>query len=167
MRRNKAQKKKTPSVVISSKREHKMSDKLQFWTTFTLALIGALAWTPIIWKSCTPGKIQGKIISRYNNLSKDSTQTFLLYKLSIVCQNKPFHIRWIRCEIEDLNGNKFLASARNNRIVVFTQSKQPEPRKLLEGFSDRSSDIPQLLLVSGDEYLNNFTFFVFYYFSIY
>lgn len=136
-----------------------MSDKLQFWTTFILALIGALAQTPIIWKLCTPCKIQGKIISRYNNITKGETQTFILYKLSILFQNKPFNLMQIKCEMEDLNGNKFFASAANMRQVVFTHSKLPDPKKLLEGHKEDSREVPQLLLVSGDEFLNNFSFF--------
>jgi hypothetical protein len=159
LRRKRAQKKKTPSVVTSSKGERKMSEKVQFWTTFILALIGALAWTPMIWKLCTPGKIHGKIISRYNNLTKGRTHTMFLYKLAILCTNKPFHLSWIKCEIEDLNGNKFYASANNMRAVVFTQSKPPDMIKSMAGQSDPGQDVPQLLLVSGDEYLNNFSLF--------
>lgn len=65
----------------------------------------------------------------------------------------------IKCEMEDLNGNKFFASAANMRQVVFTHSKLPDPKKLLEGHKEDSREVPQLLLVSGDEFLNNFSFF--------
>ena len=117
-----------------------MGNKLQFWTAFILALIGALAWTPTILEFFKRSEIEGKIISRYNNLNRDKTQTMFLYKLSIFSKNKSFNIKNISCELEDLNGEKFLAAARNNRLVIFTFEK------------------PYKLLVPGNEFLNNYSF---------
>jgi len=101
-------------------------NKMQFWTTFILALIGALSWTPTIIKFLKPNKLMGKMISRYSNLNKDKTQTFFLFKLSILSKNKSFNLKQIKCEIEDLDGNKFLAPAGNYRIVVFTFEDRPQ-----------------------------------------
>lgn len=117
-----------------------MSEKLKFWATFALALIGALAWMPSIVTWLKPNKIVGKMISRYNNLNADRTQTLFLYKLSILSKNKSFNLNQIKCEIEDHDGNKFLASAENNRLVVFTYEN------------------PKKLLVSGEDFLNNSSF---------
>ena len=44
------------------------------------------------------------------------------------------------CELEDLNGEKFLAAARNNRLAIFTFEK------------------PYKLLVPGNQFLNNYSF---------
>jgi len=117
-----------------------MIDKVQFWTTFVLAFIGALAWTPTILGFLKSSKIEGKIISRYINIIyKPQTQTIHLYKLSIFSKHKPFNIRTISCEIEFVNGEKARSDARNNRLMVFTFDK------------------PYKLLVSGDQFLNNST----------
>jgi hypothetical protein len=115
-----------------------MRDKVQFWTTFVLALIGALAWTPTIFNFLKSSKIEGKIISRYTNINKQN-QTMHLYKLSVFSKHKPFNIRNISCEIDVANGEKARADARNNRLVVFTFDK------------------PYKLLVPGDQFLNNST----------
>ena len=115
-----------------------MSENLQFWTTFILALIGALAWTPTLLGFFKRGRIEGNMISRYNNLNKDKTQTMFLYKLSIFSKHKPFDIKRISCELEDLNGEKCFAAARNNRLVIFTFEK------------------PYKLLAPGDQFLNNY-----------
>ena len=115
---------------------------------FILGITGALAWLPallalipVVIRYFQQSKIQGKIISRYNNLNKDKTQTFFLFKLSIFTQHKSFNIKNISCELEDLNGKKFSTNARNNRLTVFTWEMRQ--RKLL---------------VPEDQFLNNCAF---------
>jgi hypothetical protein len=125
---------------------HKMNSTLHL-PTFILALfgsLGGLASIIIIVKCFIPGVIEGKIISRYNNLNEQRSHTFFLYKLSILSKNKPFNLRQIKCEIEDINGNRFIASAINNRLVKFVS---PEDKNKL-----------QKLIVPGDEFLNNSCF---------
>lgn len=116
-----------------------MNDRWEFWTTFIVASIGALAWIPNIIPFLKPNKIIGKIISRYMNLNKDKTQTFFIFKLSIISKNRPFNLGQIKCELEDLDGNKFIATAVNNRLTIFTFER------------------PYKLLLSGDQFLNNFS----------
>jgi len=74
-----------------------MSDKLHLSLTVIAVLASVLAmlaaWTPIVLKLCTPCKIQGKIISRYKNLNKGRSQTYFIYKISVLCQNKSFNLR--------------------------------------------------------------------------
>jgi hypothetical protein len=126
-------------VSETFKGEYKMNNNWQFWTTFILALIGALAWMPHILDFFKKSKIEGKTISRYNNINADKTETIFLFKLSIFSKNKSFNLKQISCEIEDLNGKIFLATARNNRLIVFTFEK------------------PYKLLVPENQFLNNFS----------
>ncbi|MCP4259203.1 MAG: hypothetical protein GY774_17100 [Planctomycetes bacterium] len=119
--------------------------------TSFLAVVGALgglASIKMIVDYFTPCKIVGKMISRYYNVNtKDKTQTFFLFKLSVLAKNKPFNLRQIKCEIEDSNGKTFLASALNMRYVIFTNPGDKDDKYIV-----------QKLLVSGDEYLNNSSF---------
>jgi hypothetical protein len=117
------------------------------WPTFILAFIGALgglASVKMVVDYCRPCRIVGKMISRYNNINRDETQTFFLFKLSVLAKHKPFSLRQIKCEIEDLKGEKFTAPALNNRLVVFAA---PE-----------DNSIRQKLSVSGEDFLNNSSF---------
>jgi hypothetical protein len=132
------------------------------WITLLIAIFGAfggLASVKIVVDHFTPGKIKGKIISRYSNLNADKTQTYLLYKVSILCQKKPFNLMQIKCVIKDLNGNEFTASAENTRQAVFTLRKRQDLQKLLEGQQQVRRDVPHSLLVSANEFLNNASFF--------
>ncbi len=117
-----------------------MNNKVQFWTTFVIAVIGALAWTPSIIKFFQPNKIVGKMISRYSNLNKDQSETYFIFKLAILSKNKDFNLKRIKCEIEDINGNKVIATAQNSRIIVFVHDGQPNK-----------------LLIPSDTLLNNTT----------
>ena len=63
-----------------------------------------------------------------------------LFKLSILSKNKPFNLRQIKCQLEDLDGNKYCATAVNNRLTIFT------------------CDRPYKLLLSSDQFLNNLSF---------
>ncbi len=117
-----------------------MNNKVQFWTTFIIAVIGALAWTPSIIKFFQPNKIVGKMISRYANLNKDQSETYFVYKIAILSKNKEFNLKHIKCEIEDINGNKVIATAQNSRIIVFAHDGQPNK-----------------LLIPSDTFLNNNT----------
>ena len=121
--------------------ENKMHNKFQFSPTFILALIGALAWTPALISLLKPNRIVGKMISRYRNLNEDKSQTLFLFKLSILSKNKSFNLKQIKCEIENLNSEKFLALAANYRLIVFTQNNNL-----------------QKLLLSGEDFLNNSSF---------
>jgi hypothetical protein len=120
-----------------------MSEEIKFWTTFILALIGALAWIPEIIKYFKKMSLEGKIISRYNNLTADKQQTFFLYKLSILFVNKPFNLKQIRCEMVDKDGNTYKSTARNLRKLVF-------------GFENDFFECA----ANGNEYLNNYSIFL-------
>ena len=119
-----------------------MNEEIILWTSFILALIGALAWIPDIIEYFKKISLNGKIISRYNNLTADKQQTFFLFKLSILFMNKSFNLKQIRCEIVDNDGNIYKSTARNLRKIVF-------------GFDDGHYQCT----ANGDEFLNNFAVF--------
>ncbi|MCC9063392.1 hypothetical protein [Flavobacterium piscisymbiosum] len=97
----------------------RLSDDFKFWSTLIIGLIGALAWLPIILENLKEQKIEGKIISSYNNTNKDKTQIFFLYKLSIVATNKDFLLKDIDLKIKFKSSSEIISTSRNNRIVVF------------------------------------------------
>lgn len=156
IKRSKPPKKKAQSVATSFKGKHEMNGTL----TLVIAIIGALgglASLKMIVDYCRPCTIVGKMISRYDAVNKNKTQTLMLFKLSVLCKNKPFNLRQIKCQIEDEEGNMFLASAANNRYVQFPfpplEALVEEPKA-----SREQLEAPHRLLVSGDEFLNNSSF---------
>jgi len=119
-----------------------MREKIIFWLTFVLAIIGALSWTPTLFNIFKPVEITGKMISRYTNLTENKDTTMIIYKLAIVALNKPFNLETVECEIEDVNGNKLKAQARNNRITVFNH--EGKFYKLAVSGSEMINNIAQL-----------------------
>ncbi|MFA5050903.1 MAG: hypothetical protein WC499_02195 [Patescibacteria group bacterium] len=90
--------------------------------TFILALTGALAWLPSIVELFKHQKLFGKIISRYDNYN--DTQTFFLFKLSILLKNKSFNIREIECLIKYEDNQIFSDKARNMRKIIFNRNEE-------------------------------------------
>lgn len=96
-----------------------ISENFKFWSTLIIGIIGALAWLPIILENLKEQKIEGKIISSYNNINKDRTQIFFLYKLSILSTNKDFLLKDIDLKIKFKTSPEIISTSRNNRLVVF------------------------------------------------
>ncbi len=97
----------------------RMSENFKFWSTLTIGFIGALAWLPIILESFKEQKIEGKIISSYNNITKDKKQILFLYKLSVISINKDFLLKDIDVKIKFKSSPNIITTSRNNRLVVF------------------------------------------------
>ncbi len=162
MTRRKQSNIKIRNATSFTKRENKEKGKIMNWITLFVAIFGAfggLASVKMIVNHFTPGEIKGKMISRYVNLNKDNTQTFFLYKISILSQSKSFNLRKIKCEIEDPNSNKFFASATNKRQIVFIGPKPQNLKKQINNYQENLQLIHHQLLISGDEFLNNSSFF--------
>jgi hypothetical protein len=133
-----------------------MLKSLKFWTLI-IALIGAFGGVPYLWNLIfVKSEIQGKIISRYDNINPNEQSTMFLFKLSFFAKNKPYNIKQISCQIQDIEGKKFDAIAFNSRLTVFTN-------KVIDGLSPSGKpnfiEKQQRLLVSEDKFLNNYSFF--------
>lgn len=114
-----------------------MTEKFKFWSTLIIGLIAALSWTPFILEKLSINKFDGKIISQYNNFTKDKKNIFLLYKVSIVSRNKDFFLKDIDLKIKFKSSSFIHSTSRNNRLTVFT------------------FDRPKRLLVPDKEFINN------------
>ena len=131
-----------------------MLNNWKFWT-LVVAIIGTCGGIPGIYNFFQKNKIEGKIISRYSNSTKDGTQTIFVFKLSLFAKNKHFNIKQISCEIEDMEGKKNNAIAYNSRITIFMIRKQDG---LLPSGEMNFIEKSQRLLVPGDKFLNNYSF---------
>jgi len=101
--------------------------------TLIISLIGAGAWIPSIINLLRRNRIYGKMISRYNNCNDNDT--FFLFKLSILIENKDFNLKDIECEIEFEDGQILKSTALNMRKITFNKNEE--------------------LTVSGINFLNN------------
>lgn len=115
-----------------------MAKWLQTWGAFVLALIGALAWSPTIWNALRPNKVDGKIISIYNNFSADKKKIFLLLKVSLVSMRKDFFLKDVSLIVRFRSSQPLTATSRNMRLVVFN----------IDGAFKK-------LTVPGKEFINN------------
>jgi len=152
---------KVRNVIASTKSENKGKGNTMNWVTLLIAIFGAfggLASVKMIVDHFTPCKIEGKIISRYYCIKNDRTGFLMLFKISIFYKNKPFNLRNIKCELEDIKGNEYSAYAKNLRYVDFPRKKTQEIIKEKEG-REQAQYVNHRLLVSGDEFLNNYSFF--------
>lgn len=127
----------------------------KFWTLI-VAIIGILGGIPGICNFFRKSKLEGKIISRYNNINPNMKKSLLLFKLSLFSKNKPFNIKQISCQIEDVEGKKSYAAAFNSRLTVFVNK---EIDKLLPSGEINFIEKKQRLLISEDKFLNNYSFF--------
>jgi hypothetical protein len=137
-------------VTNSAEKDNKEKGKIMNWITLIVAIFGAfggLASIKMIVDHFTPVEIKGKIISQYNNITVKN-ETLFLYKLSILCQNKPFNLKKIKCEIKTPNGKVYQSVAINNRLIVFSN---PQLFK--------NSEMLQRLTVRDAEFLNNLSYF--------
>ena len=135
-------------------KETKMLNDWKFWT-FIIGVISICGGIPGIYSFFQHSEIRGKIISRYNNLNNDQTQTMFIFKLSLYSKNKPFNIKQIKCQIEDTEGNRFDSIAVNNTLIYFTNKKLD---KVDSAGVQKYIDKPQTFLVDGKEFLNNYSF---------
>lgn len=96
--------------------------------TLIISIIGAGAWIPSIVKFVKRNKIYGKLISRYNNYN--GTETFFLFKVSVLIENKDFNLKDIKCEIEYEDGQIFISSACNMRKIIFNDNEELDFSKI-------------------------------------
>ena len=99
---------------------HNMNENSRFWLTLIIGLIGAAAWlSPWVYEAIRINKFDGKIISIYNNVTKDRKTIYFLFKLSVISRNKDYFLRDIDLKIKFPSSQYLTATARNNRLVVF------------------------------------------------
>ncbi len=117
----------------------------QFWTTFILALIGALAWTPIVYNWFQKCEINGKILSNYGNLAQVPNETNLqsLYvqKIALFSQNKDFFPKDITVFI------KYPSLQNELECTLWTW------RNLIFTFNENGENIQKKLNINLSDYL--------------
>ena len=118
-----------------------MTEKIKFRATFIISIIGALAWlSPLLINNLSCNRIHGKVISIYHNFNEDQTKTMLLFKISVVSENKDFLLSDIDLRIKFQSGDIIKSASRNARNIIFTYDS-----------------IPKKLLVRDNEFINNFS----------
>jgi hypothetical protein len=126
-----------------------ISEDFKFWSTLILGLIGALAWLPTIIETCKKPKIDGKIISRYNNITHDKKQLLFLYKLSVVATKKNFLLKDIDLKTKFKSSSEIISTSRNNRQIVFNidgklKKLNVPDNKFLNNLSVLKKDSPEV-----------------------
>lgn len=141
-------------VCIAHRRNYKkMKEDLgwQFWTTAMLGLIGALAWLPSILEWTRKAKIEGKIISQYENVGAFSIDsaigTIVVQKLSIFSRRKEFFNKNIKVFLKFPNRNDEVEA----QVIV--------PRKLLFTFEENKAKVVRELDIESNEHILLFTIF--------
>jgi len=109
-------------MLVEIEKQHNnmiVSENFKFWSTLIIGIIGALAWFPFILEQFEKQKIEGKILSSYNNVTKNKKQIYFLFKLSVVSINKDFLLKDIDLKIRFKSSSVLVSTSRNNRIVIF------------------------------------------------
>src|SRR4030042_5620527 len=92
---------------------HNMNENRRFWLTLIIGLIGAAAWlSPWVYEAIRINKFDGKIISIYNNVTKDRKTLYFLFKLSVISRNKDYFLRDIDLKIKFPSSQYLTATAR-------------------------------------------------------
>lgn len=105
-----------------------MTKEFEFWSTLIIGLIAALSWTPYLIDKFSKNRFEGKIISQYNNFTKDNKNILFLYKISVVSRNKDFFLNDVDLKIKFKNSDFIKSTSINNRLTVF---KFENPKRLL------------------------------------
>jgi hypothetical protein len=96
--------------------------------TDILAALGASSWIPLIFSNLRDRfflkpKLMGKIINRDYNLTKPAgspdNNMLLLFKLSLLLENKQISLKNIECIINFEDGTTAKSYAVNNRYIQF------------------------------------------------
>jgi hypothetical protein len=119
-----------------------MTENSKFYLSTFIAIIGALSWIPFVFESCKKQIINGKIISRYHNVSFDKKEQYFIFKLSIVSINKDFTLKDIDVNIKYENNEVFNETSLNNRAIIFNLDNKFKK-----------------LNIKGTEYLNNYSIY--------
>ncbi|MBM2833809.1 MAG: hypothetical protein HW406_970 [Candidatus Brocadiaceae bacterium] len=85
-----------------------MSNKLQFWTTFILALIGASAWlAPYVYKQFAKPSLKGRVVSHFENAGEFNSKKCLMHflALNVTSLNRCFNIKDIQISIRYKNAS--------------------------------------------------------------
>jgi hypothetical protein len=115
-----------------------MSENFKFWLTIFVSIVGSIS-VPFLVEFFKKPQINGKIISFYNNVERDSTPIFLL-KLAVVCSEKDLLLSEVDVRVKFKSSQVYNTTSLNYRKVVFFK----------EGKYWRSK-------ISGNECLNNLT----------
>lgn len=116
-----------------------------FWTTFIIALIGALSWTPQIYLWLQKNDIYGKVLSEYETFAKvpnkSELQTVYLQKISLFSKNKDFFPKDIKVFIKyPSNKDELSCTLWTWRDLTFT-------------FNENGKSIQKRLNISLKDYL--------------
>lgn len=117
-----------------------------FWTTFALALVGALAWLqPLVISWFQVVEINGKILSNDANISSipnhSNNQTIYFQKVAIFSKNKDFFPRDIKVFI------KYPSIANELPCILWTWTE------LTFTFQERGQNIQKKLNINLSDYL--------------
>lgn len=125
-----------------------MSESVKFWTTFILAIIGALAWLPTIVVSLKTTKIEGKILSQYANLGKlpnGHGAAIIVQKLSLYSRNRNFYLKDIEVYL------KFPDIKDELKCTLWAW------RDLYFSFDDKGHKVQRKLNIEAKDYLLQLT----------